>query len=45
MLRRSIETAQYIDEEEYDVKQMRMLNELNAVSTSVIPLFTSSEFD
>lgn len=30
MLRRSIETAQYIDEEEYDVKQMRMLNELNA---------------
>jgi len=30
MLKRSIETAEYFDEEEYDVKQMRMLNELNA---------------
>lgn len=30
MLKRSIETADYFDEEEYDVKQMRMLNELNA---------------
>lgn len=30
MLKRSIETAQHFDEEEYDVKQMRMLNELNA---------------
>lgn len=30
MLKRSIDTAAYFDEEEYDVKQMRMLNELNA---------------
>jgi len=30
MLKRSIETAEYFDEEEYDIKQMRMLNELNA---------------
>ena len=30
MLKRSIETAQFFDEDEYDVKQMRMLNELNA---------------
>ena len=30
MLRRSIETAQYFDEEEFDVKQMKMLDELNA---------------
>ncbi|KAI9845627.1 MAG: hypothetical protein M1837_004601 [Sclerophora amabilis] len=30
MLKRSIQTAQYFDEEEYDVKQMRMLDELNA---------------
>lgn len=29
MLKRSIQTAQYFDEEDYDVKQMRMLNELN----------------
>lgn len=30
MLKRSIDTAQHFDEEDYDVKQMRMLNELNA---------------
>lgn len=30
MLKRSIETADSFDEEEYDIKQMRMLNELNA---------------
>ena len=30
MLKRSVETAKYFDEEEYDVKQMRMLDELNA---------------
>jgi 6-phosphofructo-2-kinase len=30
MLKRSVATAQYFDEEEYDVKQMRMLDELNA---------------
>lgn len=30
MLARSIETAQFFDDEEYDVKEMRMLNELNA---------------
>ena len=30
MLTRSTETAQYFNEEEYDIKQMRMLNELNA---------------
>lgn len=30
MLKRSIQTAQYFDEEEYDTKQMRMLDELNA---------------
>ncbi|KAI5787073.1 histidine phosphatase superfamily [Geopyxis carbonaria] len=30
MLKRSIETAQHFDEDKYDVKQMRMLNELNA---------------
>ena len=30
MLKRSIQTAQYFDEEEYDVKQMKMLDELNA---------------
>ncbi|KAI9679192.1 MAG: hypothetical protein M1817_005211 [Caeruleum heppii] len=30
MLRRSIQTAQFFDEEEYDIKQMRMLDELNA---------------
>ena len=30
MLRRSIETAQFFNEDEFDVKQMRMLNELNA---------------
>ncbi|KAI9819790.1 MAG: hypothetical protein M1832_003865 [Thelocarpon impressellum] len=30
MLRRSIETAEYFDEEDYDVKQMKMLDELNA---------------
>lgn len=30
MLARSIETAKYFDEEEYDIKEMRMLNELNA---------------
>lgn len=30
MLKRSIQTAQFFDEEEYDIKQMRMLDELNA---------------
>ncbi|KAF2216310.1 hypothetical protein CERZMDRAFT_56037 [Cercospora zeae-maydis SCOH1-5] len=30
MLKRSIQTAQYFDDEEYDTKQMRMLDELNA---------------
>ena len=30
MLQRSVQTAQYFDEEEYDTKQMRMLNELYA---------------
>ncbi|KAK2735295.1 hypothetical protein FQN57_001190 [Myotisia sp. PD_48] len=30
MLARSVETAQYFDEEEYDVKEMRMLDELNS---------------
>lgn len=30
MLKRSIETAQYFNDEDYDVKQMRMLDELNA---------------
>ena len=30
MLKRSIQTAQYFDEEDFEVKQMRMLDELNA---------------
>ncbi|KAL6720126.1 6-phosphofructo-2-kinase [Lecanora helva] len=30
MLKRSIQTAQYFDEEEFDVKQMKMLDELNS---------------
>ncbi|KAI9699264.1 MAG: hypothetical protein M1836_002874 [Candelina mexicana] len=30
MLNRSIETAQYFDEDDYDIKQMKMLDELNA---------------
>ncbi|KAK5120169.1 hypothetical protein LTR85_006650 [Meristemomyces frigidus] len=30
MLKRSIQTAQFFNEEEYDTKQMRMLDELNA---------------
>ncbi|KAF2640558.1 bifunctional 6-phosphofructo-2-kinase/fructose-2,6-bisphosphate 2-phosphatase [Massarina eburnea CBS 473.64] len=30
MLKRSVQTAQYFCEEEYDLKQMRMLDELNA---------------
>ncbi len=30
MLRRSVQTAQYFDEEEFDIKQMKMLDELNA---------------
>lgn len=30
MLKRSIQTAQFFDDEEYDTKQMRMLDELNA---------------
>jgi 6-phosphofructo-2-kinase len=30
MLKRSIDTAQFFNEDEFDVKQMRMLNELNA---------------
>lgn len=32
MLKRSIETSQYFNEDEYDLKQMRMLDELNAGS-------------
>ena len=30
MLRRSVQTAEYFDDEDYDLKQMRMLNELFA---------------
>jgi 6-phosphofructo-2-kinase len=30
MLKRSIQTAQYFNEDDFDIKQMRMLNELNA---------------
>lgn len=30
MLKRSIQTAQFFDEEDYELKQMRMLDELNA---------------
>ncbi|KAF2688768.1 bifunctional 6-phosphofructo-2-kinase/fructose-2,6-bisphosphate 2-phosphatase [Lentithecium fluviatile CBS 122367] len=30
MLKRSVQTAQYFSEEDYDLKQMRMLDELNA---------------
>lgn len=30
MLKRSIQSAQFFDEEEYDIKQMRMLDEINA---------------
>ncbi|KAL6251938.1 6-phosphofructo-2-kinase [Rhinocladiella similis] len=30
MLKRSIETSQFFNEDEYDIKQMRMLDELNA---------------
>ncbi|EHY61305.1 6-phosphofructo-2-kinase [Exophiala dermatitidis] len=30
MLKRSIETSQFFDEDEFDIKQMRMLDELNA---------------
>ena len=30
MLKRSVQTAQYFNDEEYEVKQMRMLDELNA---------------
>jgi 6-phosphofructo-2-kinase len=30
MLKRSIETAQFFNEDEFDLKQMRLLNELNA---------------
>ena len=30
MLKRSIQTAQFFDEDEFDIKQMRMLDELNA---------------
>ncbi|KAI4224229.1 MAG: hypothetical protein L6R36_004827 [Xanthoria steineri] len=30
MLKRSIQTAQYFDEDDFDIKQMRMLDELNA---------------
>ena len=30
MLKRSIETGQYFNEDEYDLKQMRMLDELNS---------------
>ena len=30
MLKRSIQTAQFFDEEDFDMKQMRMLDELNA---------------
>jgi 6-phosphofructo-2-kinase len=32
MLKRSIETSQYFSDDEYDVKQMKMLDELNAGS-------------
>ena len=32
MLKRSIQTAQYFDEDDFDIKQMRMLDELNAGS-------------
>lgn len=32
MLKRSIETSQYFSDEDYDIKQMRMLDELNAGS-------------
>lgn len=32
MLNRSVETAQFFNDEEYDLKQMRMLDELNAGS-------------
>jgi 6-phosphofructo-2-kinase len=32
MLNRSVETAQFFNEDEYDLKQMRMLDELNAGS-------------
>ena len=32
MLKRSIQTAQFFDEEDFDIKQMRMLDELNAGS-------------
>lgn len=32
MLKRSIETSQFFNDEEYDLKQMRMLDELNAGS-------------
>jgi 6-phosphofructo-2-kinase len=32
MLKRSIETSQFFNEDEYDLKQMRMLDELNAGS-------------
>lgn len=30
MLKRSIQTAQFFDEEDYDTKQFKMLDELNA---------------
>lgn len=30
MLKRSIQTAQYFDEDDFEIKQMRMLDELNA---------------
>lgn len=30
MLQRSVQTAQFFDEEEFDIKEMRMLNELSA---------------
>lgn len=30
MLQRSAATAQFFDDEEYDIKEMRMLNELSA---------------
>lgn len=30
MLKRSVQTAQYFDEDDFDVKQMKMLDELNA---------------
>ena len=32
MLKRSIQTAEYFDEEDFDIKQMKMLDELNAGS-------------